>query len=148
MYIDRIISCYYVIIAAGTPYQVIVIAFTSAGRGEENDPQIFFTQELSPNKAPENVKYERSGTTITVSWDPHSLMEARGFPFYTVTLRPLSLVGSRTARQSDNNGTISVTTNETDVVIEDLDPDVEYSLIVAVETSAGKAATKESLLNI
>ena len=119
------------------------MAFTSTGRGVESYSRTFFTKELTPVKPPENVIYDRSGTTISVSWDPLSLMEARGFPFYTVTLIPLSLVGSRTTRQS-GDGIISVTTNETDVVIEDLDPDVEYSLTVAVETSAGINTTEGS----
>ena len=133
-----------VITDAGVPYQVTLVAFTSAGRGIESYPYTFFTQELAPQKSPENVKYERSGTTISVSWDPLSLIEARGFPVYTVTLTPLSLVGSRATRQSNNDGIISVTTNETDVVIEDLDPNIEYSLTLLVETSSGNVATEAS----
>ena len=134
----------YAITDAGVPYQVTLVAFTSAGRGIESYPYIFFTQELAPEKFPENVKYERSGTTISVSWDPLSLFEARGFPVYTVTLTSFSLVGGRTTRQSNDNEIILVTTNETNVVIGDLDPDVEYSLTVAVETSTGKIATEAS----
>ena len=88
--------------------------------------------------------YKRSGTTVSVSWDPLSLFEARGFPVYTVTLIPVSLVGSRTIRQSNDDEIISVTTNETDIVIEGLDPDVEYSLTVAVGTSSGEIATEGS----
>ena len=115
------------------------MAFTSAGR-EENDPHIFFTQELGPIKAPENVKYERSGPTITVSWDPLSLKEAQGFPTYTVTLRPLSLVGN----QSIDDEIISITTNETNILNEELDPNLEYVLVVTVTTGNGEAATDGS----
>ena len=124
---------------AGVPYQIIVVAFTSAGRGEENDPEIFFTQELSPIKAPENVKYERNsnGTAITVSWDPVSLFEAKGFPTYTVILRPLSLASN----QSSDGEVITITTNETTIVNEELDPRLEYILVVAVITTIGEAAT-------
>ena len=136
--------CNYVITDAGIPYQVKVVAFTSAGRGIESYSYTFFTQELSPEKPPENVKYERSNTTISISWDPVNLFEAKGFPTYLVTLTPLSSSSSRTTRSSSGDGIISVTTNETDVLIEDLDPNVEYSLTVAVETSAGKVTTKTS----
>ena len=130
-------SLCYVITDAGVPYQIIVVAFTRAGRGEENDPEIFFTQELSPIKAPENVEYERNGGTITVSWDPLSLMEAQGFPTYTVTLKPLSLVGN----QSSNDDIISITTNGTNITNEELDPNLEYILVVSVTTTIGEAAS-------
>ena len=113
------------------------MAFTSAGRGEENNSQIFFTKELSPIKAPENVKYERSGRTITISWDPLSLMEAQGFPTYIVTLRPISLVSN----QSSDDEIISITTNETNIVNEELDPNLEYILVVSVATTIGETAT-------
>ena len=119
------------------------MAFTSAGRGVESYPHIFFTKELIPTKPPENVTYERNDTAISVSWDRLTLFEARGFPIYIVTLTPISLVDSRNIRQSSDDE-ISVTTNETDIVIEGLDPDVEYSLTVAVGTSAGEVYTEES----
>ena len=118
------------------------MAFTNAGRGVESSSHIFFTNELIPVKPPGNVKYERSGTTISVSWDPLSLTEARGFPVYTVTLTPLSLVGSRATRQSNDDGI--VTTNETDVVIDDIDPNEEYYLTITVQTNAGKVTTDRS----
>ena len=88
--------------------------------------------------------YKRSGTMVNVSWDALSLSEARGFPIYTVTLIPLSLVGNRAIRQVNDDGIISVTTNETDIVIDGLDPDEEYSLTVAVGTSSGKITTEQS----
>ena len=128
----------------GIPYQVTVVAFTSVGRGVENPMRTFFSKEQVPEKSPENLKHERSGTTIRVSWDPLTLFEARGFPVYTVTLIPFSLIGSHTTKQANNDGIISVTTNETDVVIEGLDPDIEYSLTVAVGTSSGQSATEAS----
>ena len=123
---------------------MIVVAFTSAGRGVESYSRTFFTEELIPNRSPENIIYERSDTTFSVSWDPLSLIEARGFPIYTVTLIPLSLLPNRAIRQANDDGIISVTTNETDIVIEGLDPNVEYSLTVAVGTSSGEITTKQS----
>ena len=127
--------------APGDPYTVIVVAFTSAGRGEENKPYLFFSDERPPEKAPDNVTFARSGSTITVTWKPLSLFEARGFPVYEVTLTPIS---RRNKRQSNVDGVISVTTNETNVVIEGLDPTVEYSLAVTVRTSSGEVTTPES----
>ena len=129
-----------IITDAGIPYQVTVVAFTSVGRGIESYPEIFFTSELSPIRGPENVKYERFGMTITVSWDPIPLIEVRGFPTYTVTLIPLSPVSNA----SSDDGIISVITNDTSIVNEELDPDVEYTLIVTVTTDAGEASTDES----
>ena len=120
-----------------------LVAFTSTGRGVDSYPHTFFTKELIPTKPPENVMYEKNKTAISVSWDALTLFEARGFPIYIVTLIPFSLVGSRNIRQSSDDE-ISVTTNETDIVIEGLDPDVEYSLTVAVGTSSGEVATEGS----
>ena len=127
---------------AGTPYTVVVVAFTSAGRGEENDPHTFFSHEEPPQRPPEDVEFERNDTAISVTWTPLSLFEARGFPVYTVTLTPTF---TRSKRQSNIDGMIIVKTNETNVVIDGLDPDVEYSLTVAVGTSSGEAMTSESM---
>ena len=134
------IAIYNIITDAGVPYQVTIVAFTSAGRGKESYSEIFFTGELGPLRAPENVKYERFGMTITASWDPIPLIEVRGFPTYTATLTPLSPVGN----VSGDDGIISVTTNGTDITIEGLDPDMEYTLIVTVTTDGGEAATDGS----
>ena len=82
------------------------------------------------------MEYERSGRIITVSWDPLSLMEAQGFPTYVVTLRPLSLVGNQSS-----NDEIIITTNETNITNEELDPNLEYILVVSVTTSTGEAAS-------
>ena len=137
-----IILCCAVYVVPGTPYTVIVVAFTSAGRGEENDPYIIFSDELSPKNAPKNIEFKRSGPTIYVTWEPVSLFEARGFPVYTITLTPNFKRGKR---QSNSDGVIVVTTNETNVTIEGVDPDVEYSLTVAVGTTAGNSVTLASM---
>ena len=127
---------------AGTPYTVIVVAFTNAGRGEENDPYTFFSHEEPPERPPDDVEFERNDTTISVTWTPLSLFEARGFPVYTVTLTPIF---TRAKRQSNMDGMIMVKTNKTNVVIDGLDPNVEYSLTIAVETSSGEAITSKSM---
>ena len=128
--------------AAGTPYTVVVVAFTSAGRGEENDPNTFFSHEEPPERPPDDIEVERNDTSISVTWTPLSLFEARGFPVYTVTLTPTF---TRSRRQSIVDGMIVIKTNETNVVIDGLDPNVEYSLTVAVGTSSGEAITTGSM---
>ena len=52
----------------------------------------------------------------------------------------MSPVGNITS----DDGIISVITNDTNIANEELDPDVEYTLIVTVTTDAGEAATDES----
>ena len=133
----------FIITDAGVPYQVTIVASTGAGRGVESS-QMFFTYELIPSKSPENVTYERSGTTISISWHPLTIFEARGLPYYKVTMMLYSLVGSRIARQSNDDGITSIVTNKTDVLIKDLDSDVDYFLIVAVGTSSGEVAAPGS----
>ena len=65
----------------GTPYQVKVVAITSVGMGVLDDYVVFFSQELTPTKAPENVKaIYINDTSINVTWTPLSLFEAQGFP--------------------------------------------------------------------
>ena len=120
-----------------------MVAFTSTGRGVESHPHTFFSQELGPIKPPQNVKFKRSGTVITITWDPLTLFEARGLPSYKVTLTSLLLTGSNGNMQSNYDGIVSITTTETVIVIEDLDPKVEYSLIITVETNSGKANSEE-----
>jgi len=119
-----------------------VVAFTSAGAGTENYGHTFFTEEEAPLRSPDNIEFERSGTSVSVSWEPLSLFEARGFPVYTVTLVP-STNDDRVTRQS-NNGVIRVTTNESNIVVGGLDPKVEYGVTVAVGTGAGEMTTEPS----
>ena len=120
-------------IGIGVPYEVIVIAFNSAGGGTENTPQIFFSQESAPTKSPQNVMFDRSGDCINISWDAVTLNEARGFPVYTVTLTPsVSNDG-----QQVTDGVIAVNTTESSIVVGGLDVNMEYMLTVAVGTTAG-----------
>ena len=119
-----------------------MVAFTSAGEGAVNYGHTFFTEEEAPVRYPNDVEFERSGTSVSVSWEPLSLFEARGFPVYTVTLVPSSSDG-RATRQS-NDGVIRVTTNESNIVVGGLDPKVEYGVTVAVGTGAGEMITEPS----
>ena len=77
---DRLFST-----APGVPYEVVVVAFTSAGKGTENDYIIFFSEELAPTKSPENVVFQQiNSTALNITWTPLTLFEARGFPIYRV----------------------------------------------------------------
>ena len=73
-----------------------------------------------------------------MTWEPVSFFEARGFPIYTIALTPIFKHGKR---QSSSDGVIVVMTNETNATIEGLDPNVEYSLTVAVGTTSGDSTT-------
>ena len=126
----------------GIPYEVKVVAFLSGGKGAENNEYTFFTEEETPVQIPENIKIKRSGTSVSVSWEPLTLFEARGFPTYTITL-VTSTSDDRVARQS-SDGVIRVTTNESNIVVGGLDPKVEYDVTVAVGTGAGEMTSEPS----
>ena len=116
------------------PYQVVVVAFNSRGNGAENQPQTFFSQELIPTDPPQNVMVDRSGEYINISWNPLTLNEARGFPVYTVTLTP----STGNDGQQITDGVLVVNTTESSIVVGGLDVNTEYTLTVAVGTTAGQ----------
>ena len=115
------------------PYQVLVVAFTSAGKGAENIFETFFSQELSPSKVPAGINIVRLNfTSINVTWTPLTLIEAQGFPRYRVTLMPLS-TNNRNKRQTDY---ITMETNSSYVVFHDLVSTTAYSAVVGVRTES------------
>ena len=124
----------------GVPYEVIVVAFNGVGRGAENLPQTFFSQESIPTKSPQNVMFDRiSGKYVNVSWDALTLSEARGFPVYTVTLTPsVSSDGEQIT-----NEVITVNTTQSSIVVGGVDVNVEYMLTVAVGTTAGQVMSEK-----
>ena len=122
---DRLFS-----IAPGVPYEVVVVAFTTAGKGAENDYVIFFSEELSPTKSPENVVFQQiNSTALNITWTPLTLFEARGFPIYRVVLT--TDANNRRKRQSDS---ISVITTNSFAIITDLNENTDYSVAVGVTT--------------
>ena len=125
----------------GVPYEVIVVAFSSARRGAENLPQTFFSQELVPTKSPQNVMFDRSGEYVNVSWDALTLSEARGYPVYTVTLTP----SVNNDGEQITNEVIIVNTTQSSLVVGGLDVNVEYMLMVAVGTTAGQVMNDEGM---
>ena len=64
--------------APDVPYQVIVVVFTSDGKGAQNDRKTLFSQQLSPAKVPDEVNIARLNFNAT--WTPLTLVEAQGFP--------------------------------------------------------------------
>ena len=116
--------------AAGTPYQARVVAYTSAGRGEENSLMTFFSQELEPRMPPGNVSFDRSRTSLNVSWTPLTLFQARGFPVYRVSLVLRS--NSRIKRQA----IVPVITNNSFAVFSGLSGNTQYDAAVGVSTGA------------
>ena len=116
------------------PYQVLVVAFTSAGKGAENNFETFFSQELSPSKVPADINIVRLNmTSINVTWTPLSLIEARGFPPYRVTLMSLS-TNNCNKRQTD---TITMEINSY-VVLHDLVSTQLILAVVGVRTGSSK----------
>ena len=127
----NIIVCYTT--APGVPYQVVVVAFTSAGKGAKSDFETFFSQELNPTKVPADVNIARLDlATINVTWSPLTLVEAQGFPNYRVTLMPLSS-NNRNKRQMN---IITMETNNTYVVFHNLVSTMAYSAVVGVRTGS------------
>ena len=131
--INRTINSHsHLCIGPGVPYEVVVVAFTSVGRGEENDRITFFSEELEPSKAPENVtSTQLNETALNITWIPLTLEEARGFPEYRVSLATRD-ASSRRKRQS--NPDLTITTNNSFAVFTDLSVNTDYSAVVGVRT--------------
>ena len=117
----------------GVPYEVIVVAFTSAGKGEENDRKVFFIEELTPTKPPGDVDSKQlSPTSFNITWTPLTLFEARGFPEYRVVLTPKN-INRRRRRQSDADSHVMMTENGF-AVFTDLRENTDYTVTVGVRT--------------
>ena len=89
----------------------------------------------APTAQVSNVKVERvnnNNRAARVSWTPLTLHQARGFPVYFVTYQPSSQVG-QVARAIN-----TINTTNSSVVIDDLDPTLEYTFTVDVSTAEGK----------
>ena len=118
----------------GVPYEVIVVAFTSAGRGAENDHKIFFAEELAPTKPPEDVDSKQlSSTSLNITWTLLTLFEARGFPEYRVVLTPKN-INRRRKRQSDADSVHTMMTENGFAVFTGLEENTDYTVVVGVRT--------------
>ena len=82
-------------------------------------------------------------TTIRVSWQPLSLVEARGHIMYNVIVTPTT--GSRRRRQATQEERVctlsspcEVPANESSVIVGGLDQDTSYSVTVMAVNSEGE----------
>ena len=80
-----------------------------------------------PTKPVDNVKVDLRGSDeVLVSWNPLSLAEARGFPFYIVSYTPSGCPGGG-----------SVNTTTTSAVLTEVEPCISYVFSVQVTTGNG-----------
>ena len=118
----------------------MVVAFTSVGRGAENESHVFFNEELSPTKPPGNVDFDPLNlTSVNITWTPLTLLEARGFPEYRVTISPLN-------DHSRQSGSRSVVVRDRFSVIADLMSDTYYLAVVGVRTGASPSFINSSAI--
>ena len=126
--------------APGTPYQVRVVAYNSAGRGVLGDNKIFFSEELTPTKAPENIQATQlNATSVNITWTQLTLFEAQGFPQYIVSLSPLT-TNTEGRRRRQANPTI-ITPNSFAVFTQ---LDADYSVSVSVTTGGRSVSVMSS----
>lgn len=131
---SKLIVLLFFLTVAGVPYEVVVVAFTGIGKGEKNDHTIFFYKELAPTKSPEDVDIKQlSSTSLNVTWTPLTLFEARGFPEYRTILTPLD-TNSRRKRQSNDNSTHVMITQDSFIAFTGLRENTDYSVVVGVRT--------------
>ena len=129
--------------APGVPYEVVVVAFTSVGKGAENDYITFFSEELTPTKSPENVVFKQlNSTALNITWTPLTLFEARGFPEYRVVLTIDN--NSRRKRQSNS---VSVITTNSFAIFTDLNENTDYFVMVGVKAGNTSDFVEGSLMN-
>lgn len=117
-----------------------VVAFTSVGMGVLGDYVVFFSEELPPTKAPENINARwLSSTMVNITWTPLSLFEARGFPQYRAVL-----TASSKDKQLDNN---AIMTNNSFVVFNNLETNTQYAVVVGVKTGGSSAFVDSHSVN-
>ena len=129
--------------APGVPYEVVVVAFTSVGKGTENDYITFFSEELTTTKSPENVVFKQlNSTALNITWTPLTLFEARGFPEYRVVLT----IDNNSRRKRQSNSVSIITTNNF-AIFTDLNENTDYSVVVGVKAGNTSEFVEGSLMN-
>jgi len=113
------------------------VAFTSVGMGVLGDYVVFFSEELTPTKPPENIHAKwLNSTTINIIWTPLSFYDARGFAVYKVVL-------TYTDIYSETKQLIAVS-NSSFVVFTSLNSGTQYSVAVGVANSGPSSVIMES----
>eukprot|EP00731_Ephydatia_muelleri_P019110 Em0011g1150a len=122
--------------APGVPYNVSVTGYNVFGYGKTTTAYGYI-QELAPSGLLSVKTTPINGSTILVSWNPLSPVEARGYVrYYLVTWTPSSSKARGTA------GSANLTADATMFLITGLDPMVSYTISVSAGTSAGVGALK------
>ena len=106
----------------------------------------FVIHIVVPSVAPMVVRVRRTAaTTATLNWSRLSLVESRGFlTTYKVTYKNTR---RRSCPQVDpeTSTTLSVDQDETQLIISDLDPRLEYCVGIAASTVAGTSDYSSTL---
>eukprot|EP00731_Ephydatia_muelleri_P019163 Em0011g1203a len=127
---------------AGVPYNSTVWALFGTVAGGKIS-QTIFTQELAPNGLLSVKTTPINGSTIVVSWNPLSPVEARGFVrYYLVTWTPSS------SKARGTPGSANLTADATMFLITGLDPMVSYTISVSAGTSAGVGVVSTALNSV
>ena len=138
----KLIDSYFT--APGIPYELVVVAFTSAGKGAENDYLVTFSEELPPIKSPENVAYKQlNSSSLNITWTLLTLFKAQGFPEYRVVITPLN-TNSHGKRQSNIN---SIFATNSFAIFTDLKENTLYSVVVGVRTGNGSEFVEGNPIN-
>eukprot|EP00731_Ephydatia_muelleri_P019109 Em0011g1149a len=124
--------------APGVPYNASVTGYNVVGYGK-TITAYGYIQELAPSGLLSVKTTPINGSTIVVSWNPLSPVEARGFVrYYLVTWTPSSSKARGTA------GSANLTADATMFLITGLDPMVTYTISVSAGTSAGVGAASNT----
>ena len=97
-----------------------------------------------PPVSPSNIKVERidSGTKMRVSWDPLTPEQAWGF----VTNYTVSYYRKKSEERRKRQTLVKIIPGtDSSTIIEDLNPNYEYSVSVRADTKAGSGKASEPL---
>lgn len=93
---------------------------------------------IAPPVSPSNIKVDKMGSKMSVSWDPLTPEQAMGFvTSYTITYAKEGGSRKRQILEKVVPGT------ENSTVIEGLDPNQDYSVSVRADTKAGVGKVSE-----
>ena len=93
---------------------------------------------IAPPVSPSNVKVDKMGSKMSVSWDPLTPEQAWGFvTSYTIAYAKESGSQKRQILEKTVPGT------ENSTVIEGLDPNQDYSVSIRADTKAGGGKVSE-----
>lgn len=101
-----------------------------------------FLHVTVPNVSPEVSVSWKGLFEMLVEWKPLTLEEARGF----ITSYIVTYSSADSRRRKRATGTEEVPGDQNSVSIDDLDPDIEYSVSVAAATTAGTGVGSDPII--